>query len=472
MQDAVALGKVKQIVEAHVGEPDGVVVVLSATSGTTSQILQLIQKATLSKSSTNEHSTKDDNSTEVGHSTKNGNFTKNDNPSKNEYSIRAELVVELEQISARHIGIVHQLVQDGDVRATATEAVRKLCAELHKIILSVHTLGEYTPQTADEAASYGESISTCILFHALQANGIDAVLFDVRQIIKTNDKFQSAKVDFSESGIQTKLNLLSNAVTGRVFVTQGFIGSTADNITTTLGRGGSDYSAALIGAFTGSTEIKIYTDVSGVFSADPRVVPSAHPIASLSFDEVREMALYGAKVLHPDTIAPAVERGIPVRVLNTFAPDDLGTVITGQNSTTDRLHAVCGLKNCVMLNGKSAEVDSVIRSGNFVHNIVLRVSGIERSMVVLQLADSDARDHVVVSAVGSDLKSTDVHVIALCGPAASAPSTMAEVSRVCSAFSTRALATGISRTISFVVCDAADSTELVCALHELTTPLE
>lgn len=203
-----------------------------------------------------------------------------------------------------------------------------LLAQLREFAEGLSLLGECTPRSLDAIASFGERLSTTIMTHILKANGNRATFFDARTVMRTDDNFVNAAVDRVQLRRLSKDLLLPLYSNNDVVVTQGFIGSTDAGITTTLGRGGSDLSAALFGEALDASEIQIWTDVSGVKSADPRIIPTARTIARMSFAEVRELANYGAKVLHPDTIMPAVERNIPVVVLNTFEPEHAGTVIT------------------------------------------------------------------------------------------------------------------------------------------------
>ncbi len=195
---------------------------------------------------------------------------------------------------------------------------------------------EATPALTDLVASYGERISVRGVAATLTARGVPAThhdAFDVGMV--TDDQFGGAE-PLAESEAAMRGAVTALARSGRVPVITGFIGKTRDGRVTTLGRGGSDYSAALVGAAVGADEIEIWTDVPGVMSADPRVVPEAHTIPALSFDEAAELAYFGAKVLHPKTIHPAVRRGIPVRVKNTFEPAHPGTVITAGGDVSAR----------------------------------------------------------------------------------------------------------------------------------------
>ncbi|MFO0603208.1 MAG: aspartate kinase [Polyangiales bacterium] len=189
---------------------------------------------------------------------------------------------------------------------------------------------EATPALTDLVASFGERISVRFVAAALRARGVPATAHDAFDVgVVTDDHFGGADVVAEAEALMAE-RVTALAMRDEVPVVTGFIGKTRDGRITTLGRGGSDYSAALFGAAIGADEIEIWTDVPGVMSADPRVVPEAHTIPALSFDEAAELAYFGAKVLHPKTIHPAVRRGIPVRVKNTFEPAHPGTVITSR----------------------------------------------------------------------------------------------------------------------------------------------
>jgi aspartate kinase len=170
-------------------------------------------------------------------------------------------------------------------------------------------------------------LSSAIVAEAFRLRGISAELADSRSFIVTDDSFSRAAPNMAETTRRTLEALDPIIKAGRVPVVQGFIGSTTEGVTTTIGRGGSDYSAALIGAALGAEAIEIWTDVDGLMTADPRVVPDARRIRVISFAEASELSYFGAKVLHPSTVLPAVELGIPVHIYNTRNPDCEGTLI-------------------------------------------------------------------------------------------------------------------------------------------------
>jgi aspartate kinase len=189
-------------------------------------------------------------------------------------------------------------------------------------------LGHVTPRSRDAIAATGERCSVPLVAAALRRCGVDAAAVDARDVIRTSDHFERAEPlpDAIAHAAQAQLVPLVRA--GRVPVLGGYIGATAGGVTTTLGRGGSDYSAALLGAALGADAIEIWTDVDGILTGDPRVVPAARLIDAIRFDEASELAAFGARVLHPSTIAPAVRRGIPVWVRNSRRAAGAGTRIT------------------------------------------------------------------------------------------------------------------------------------------------
>lgn len=205
--------------------------------------------------------------------------------------------------------------------------------QLRSIIDAIGALGELSPRTQDMVASYGEVMSSLIFTDTLRKRGTPAEHLDARECVVTDNRFLQASplMEQTEQQLSRRARPLLDG--GKVVVMGGFIGATEDGVTTTLGRGGSDYSASIAGAALAADEIQIWTDVDGMLTADPRVVPGAWKIREISFAEASELAYFGAKVLHPLTVLPAVERGIPVYILNSRKPEGAGTRI----STTSRL---------------------------------------------------------------------------------------------------------------------------------------
>jgi aspartate kinase len=201
---------------------------------------------------------------------------------------------------------------------------------MSNILKGLVVLGELTPRSKDAVASFGERLSTLILAEAFKERGIPAQLMDARQCVITDDNFTRAApiADLTDHAIREQI--LPVVAAGKVPIIQGFIGSTREGVTTTIGRGGGDFSAAIVGAALDAHDIQIWTDVDGIMTTDPRMVSEARRIKVISFDEAAELAYFGAKVLHPATILPAVGKKIPVHILNSFRPNHDGTLITDE----------------------------------------------------------------------------------------------------------------------------------------------
>src|SRR5262245_24610009 len=201
---------------------------------------------------------------------------------------------------------------------------------LRELLKALAAIGEFSPRTQDLIASYGEVLSALIFVDRMKRLGVQVIHIDARQCMITDDRFGKASPLMDVTASRLEEAARSHLNEGGVVVMGGYIGSTLSGITTTLGRGGSDYSAAITGAAMQAEEIQIWTEVDGMMTADPRIVPRAWKVKEISFDEASELAYFGAKVLHPLTVLPAVEKNIPVYILNSKKPDGTGTRITRQ----------------------------------------------------------------------------------------------------------------------------------------------
>ena len=238
-----------------------------------------------------------------------------------------EALEELRALIDRHHAIALDLFQGG-IPDYLEMAFAQLSSELELMLRGVSLLRELSPRSMDTIASVGERLSTRIL-----AAYLGMEWFDARTVMRTDATFGCGKPQSPEIKTLVLEKLAPKITAGRAVVTQGYIGATEEGCTTTLGRGGSDYSASLFGAALGAEDIQIWTDVEGVLTCDPRIVPDAQPIAELSFNEAAELAAFGAKVLHPATIQPAVEAGIPVTVRHTRIPNGRFSTITAEVKT-------------------------------------------------------------------------------------------------------------------------------------------
>jgi aspartate kinase len=235
----------------------------------------------------------------------------------------------LEQLRERHLSAARLLAPGESNKGLGTQ-IGAHFDDLVALARALAVLREVSPRTLDVVAAAGELLSSRIVTAALAEAGVPSEWVDARRAIITSGDHTRALPLAAETDAALRASVLAVIDAGRVPVLGGFVGSTVDGHTTTLGRGGSDYSAAIVGAGIGAREIQIWTDVDGMLTADPRVISSPRLVPHLSFAEAAELAYFGAKVLHPSTILPAVERNIPVRILNSRKADGAGTMITAE----------------------------------------------------------------------------------------------------------------------------------------------
>lgn len=272
----------------------------------------------------------------------------------------------VESLRERHLAAAAQLVPDRVAEAEAAAELSSAFDELARLAEALSVFGYLTPRTLDAIAAQGELLSAPLVVAAFRARGIGAELVDPRQVMVTDDHFGRAEpqpdaiADAAREHVQPLLR------DGRVPVTGGFVGATRDGITTTLGRGGSDYSASLLGAALQADAIEIWTDVDGMLTADPRVVEGARLIPRIRFDEASELASFGAKVLHPSTITPAVRRGIPVHIYNSRRPEGAGTVITA-DAPRRPVSAIAAKSQAVVVKLRSARM---LLAHGFLRNVL------------------------------------------------------------------------------------------------------
>lgn len=236
----------------------------------------------------------------------------------------------LEELLGRHVSLARHLLRAnraGEFESKVGDARSEIQELLRKIATGPVSLAALN----DKLISFGEQLSSTLLAGVLAASEVPAIHVDARHVVLTDDEHGHANPLMPETERRAREELLPLIAQGKVPVLGGFIAATAKGETTTLGRGGSDYSAAIIGAVLSAGAIQIWTDVNGVLTADPRVVPAAQTIPLLSYQEAAELAYFGAKVLHPKTLQPAIDRSIPVRVCNSHEPDAAGTLIVAES---------------------------------------------------------------------------------------------------------------------------------------------
>ncbi len=394
------------------------------------------------------------------------------------------------KIRDRHEEVLNLLLEPGKRRERVLQQISALLKEHDELCQAVNILSELTPRILDSVVSFGERLSSRVIAAVMQAQGVDAQQFDATSLILTNDTFQDADPIWNGTKQQIEWRLLPALEDGKTPVVTGFIGATEDGIITTLGRGGSDYSAAIIAAETNSDELMIWTDVDGVMTTDPRIDERARVLPSVSYQEVGELAFYGAKVLHPKTVQPIVALNIPVRVRNTFNTEHPGTLITAKSEPAATvIKAVTVVKHVSLLTvsgrgmlgvpgiagraftataAAGASILMISQSSSeqsFCFTIPEHKGEDVKRSIEAALADeirardvddvAVQRDVVIVTAVGSGMRGTP-------GIAGRVFSRMGEDS-----INVLSIAQGSSEcSISFVV-DEADTERAVVALHDL-----
>jgi len=238
----------------------------------------------------------------------------------------------MQDVTKRHFTVVRKLFSP-DKRADVRKKIMDAMEELGELLHGVSLIKELTPRTLDRIKSFGERNSAFILSQVISQDGLAGAYLNATEVVVTNNNFGSAQVYLEETyaNIQARFEGSDN-----IFIITGFIGSNKNGVTTTLGRGGSDYTASLFGAALNVEEIEIWTDVDGVMTTDPRKVKKAFPIRKMTYEEAMEMSHFGAKVIYPPTIIPALAKKIPIRIKNSYDPDSPGTLISDKPSSDHR----------------------------------------------------------------------------------------------------------------------------------------
>lgn len=293
--------------------------------------------------------------------------------SNNRDAINARLA----DLRARHIQILSDLIDNHPVFPEAKHSIESRLAYLETYLAGISYLREASPKSTDTVLSFGELLSTEIFYWFARSRSSKIKLIGAAKLIATDDCHNTANVDFNATCVNISNQFPNYFQSADILLTQGFIGATPAGVITTLGRGGSDYSAAILGYACNKTfekvdEIQIWTDVNGVMSADPRIVPNAVTIPVMSFSLIRELSFHGAKVLHPDTIKPAIEGNIPVRVLNTFNSNNSGTLILDDLKSINNSYYSIIVKNSTEIHNNKYHVSGTDSAAiNELHDDIL-----------------------------------------------------------------------------------------------------
>ncbi len=256
----------------------------------------------------------------------------------------------IDELLGRHLRIVDTLIKDRSRNSELQGVLANARRDLEELVRGVSILRELTPRTLDAFYAYGELLSSRLIAAVLQEERVDTVWIDTKEFMITDDHHNRA-LPLMES-VETRLQALAFPLMkqDKVLVTQGYIGVTSTGRRTTMGRESSDYSAAVIGAALGVEDIQIWTDVDGILTADPRIVEAPMKVKQLSFEEAYELSFFGAKVLHPNTMLPAIEKNIPIHIYNSRHPQRSGTKVTVSGPEGDPVvKSVAYKKNMVLL---------------------------------------------------------------------------------------------------------------------------
>jgi aspartokinase/homoserine dehydrogenase 1 len=255
------------------------------------------------------------------------------------------------ELFERHKTVADSVIGNDPIRHTAVlDSLRQRLDRFEKLCFGLSMVHELTPRLLDAISGTGEMLTAPLLSAAVTASGRPAQPVDATELIVTTDQFGGAEPQMEETRVKTRARLEPMLAAGEIPVITGFIGATADGVLTTLGRGGSDYSASIVGAAIDADEVWIWTDVDGVMTANPAEVPQARTLSEISYSEASELAYYGAKVLHYKTILPAFRQRIPVRILNSFNPEHPGTRVSVEgNPSASGVKAVTSIRKVSLI---------------------------------------------------------------------------------------------------------------------------
>ena len=375
----------------------------------------------------------------------------------------------------RHAGIARQLAL-ADARDALLAELETARRDIDRLLGRIAHEPDRRAALRDEVASYGELLSAPLVTAALASAGVAARHVDSRHCLTTDATHGRANPLLPLAIDRTRAILTPLLDDGLVPVLGGYIAATADGVTTTLGRGGSDYSATLVGAALGAEEIQIWTDVSGVLTADPRVVPDARTVPSLSYAEAAELAYFGAKVLHPKTIQPAMDRDIPVRICNSRAPGDGGTLVTARGTVwpggVKAIAHKCGITILQITSTRMLGAYGFLRALFEVfdrHRTAVDVVTTSEVSVSLTVEDPGSLDAIVadLDGLGTVSLEPDRAIVCVVGEGLrTTPGIAARVFATLPDINVSLISQGASRVNLTFVVEEALVREVVCRLHQ------
>ncbi len=441
---------VASLISNHLGKGYQMVVVVSALEGVTDELIEASEQARIGK--------------------------------------RDHIHKFLQATTKKHVAAAGKAIKSKLIREEVEQTLKTTFNELEKVLTGIIYLGEFTPKSKDYVLSFGERMSTLIVWGALRDLGLNVQYFTGKDAgIVTDSNFGEARPLLELTAHQVRQKIEPLLEKGIVPVVTGYIAATQDGEITTLGRGGSDYTATIIAAALGADEVWVWTDVDGLMTSDPKVVSSAKVIPELSFQEAIEMAIFGAKAMHPRALEPAMEKEIPVRIRNTFKPQSLGTLIVKEQKIKpkDVVKGITLIKNLALVNvsgagmvgtpGTAAKVFDMLGKNN-INVLMISQSASEAniSFIIQREVLEKAVSTLEIALLGSGLirevtAEDDVCVVAVVG--AGMRGTPGVAARMFGAVArrrvnVRMIAQGSSElNVSFVVKEA-DGEEAVRAIHE------
>lgn len=388
---------------------------------------------------------------------------------------RDEAVDVVRELQERHTSALCEAVSGDDLREEARRRLDRHLRSLEEAVGAASGAGDGARAT-DAILVHGELLSTTLLAAALEDVGVPARWVDARQIVVTDDRFGRARPQLEALARRAREGLAAVAESGAVPVTQGFIGSTPDGVPTTIGRGGSDYTASLLGAALEVEEVQIWTDVDGLMTADPRVVPDARPLAEATYDEAAELAYFGARVLHPAAMLPVIESEIPLSIRNSLRPDAPGTRLsttpTGRPGVVKSIASRRGITTLLLRAPRMLGTHGFLRRMFEVfdrHEVSIDVVATSEVSVSLTVEEGDVTERLVseLRELGTVEVNRNRSLICVVGEALRGTPGVAErIFRAVAPLNVEMISQGASRiNVTLVVADEQAS-DAVCLLHE------
>ena len=311
-----------------------------------------------------------------------------------------EVVAEIEK---KHLDAIKELIPVSE-QSSALSHIKRIINHLETLLDGCFLLGELSPRTSDTILSFGELLSSYIIAEAFKQQDKNCGYKDSRELIKTNNNFGKAAVNFEITNPLITEYFASND--DQIVVIPGFISSSLDGIGTTLGRGGSDYTAAIIAAALDASELEIWTDVNGMFTANPKIVKQAQPIATISYQEAMELSHFGAKVLYPPTIQPVLRKNIPILIKNTFEPQAEGTYISNKiTSNTNPVKGISHIDNITLITLEGPGMIGVAGSSKRLFEVLSH-----ENINVIFITQASSEHSICIGILNSDTENAEISI--------------------------------------------------------------